>query len=70
MKNISRIMKHMYDTKLIAMRDGNISFKPANKNFFYITPGSVRKKFVEEDLKSFLVVILNQKNHYILSIIF
>ena len=51
MQNISRFMKHMYDTKLIAMRDGNISFKPANKNFFYITPGSVRKNnLVEEDL--------------------
>ena len=44
-------MKHMYDTKLIAMRDGNISFKPARKNYFYITPGSVKKNnLVEEDL--------------------
>ena len=51
MNNISKYMKHMYDTKLIAMRDGNISFKPASKNYFYITPGSVRKNnLVEEDL--------------------
>ena len=51
MQNISRFMKHMYDTKLIAMRDGNISFKPARKNYFYITPGSVKKNnLVEEDL--------------------
>lgn len=51
MKNIGKYMKYMYDNKLIAIRDGNISFKPADKNYFYITPGSVKKNCLfEEDL--------------------
>ena len=40
---IINAMSRLYDKGYIAARDGNISFKPKNKDFFYITAGSVRK---------------------------
>ena len=30
-------MKQLYEKKLITLRDGNISFKPKNKDYFYIS---------------------------------
>ena len=42
-KNIIKTMKLLYKKNYITMRDGNISFKPKNKDFFYLTAGSVKK---------------------------
>ena len=42
-------MKKLYKKKLISMRDGNISFKPKNKNYFYISAGSIKKSEINED---------------------
>ena len=42
-KHIVDAMKRLYSNNLISMRDGNVSFKPKNKNYFYISAGSVRK---------------------------
>ena len=42
-QNLIRNMKYLYEKKLITIRDGNISFKPRNKDYFYITAGSVPK---------------------------
>ena len=42
-QKLIRNMKYLYDQKYITLRDGNISFKPRNKNYFYITAGSVLK---------------------------
>tara|TARA_Y100000816_G_C26094002_1_gene578573 strand:+ start:233 stop:832 length:600 start_codon:yes stop_codon:yes gene_type:complete len=36
-------MKNLYKKKYISPRDGNISFKPRNSDYFYITAGSVLK---------------------------
>jgi len=36
-------MKLLYQRKQITLRDGNISFKPRNQDYFYITAGSVLK---------------------------
>ena len=46
---IINAMRRLYDKGYIAARDGNISFKPTNKNFFYITAGSVRKDELKSD---------------------
>ena len=43
MNKIPSAMSYLYKNKHIALRDGNISFKPAFKNHFFITPGSVKK---------------------------
>lgn len=42
-KNICKYMKKLYDLHLIGAYDGNISFKPKNKNIIYITPADVPK---------------------------
>lgn len=47
--NLVSIMKRLYKKKLISMRDGNISFKPKNKNYFYISAGSIKKSEINED---------------------
>ena len=48
-KIIVETMKKLYSNKFISVRDGNISFKPKNENFFYISAGSVRKNELNED---------------------
>ena len=48
-KIIVETMKMLYNKKFISPRDGNISFKPKNKNYFYISAGSVKKKDLNED---------------------
>ena len=48
-KHITDTMKRLYNNKYISIRDGNISFKPKNENFFYISAGSVRKNNLNED---------------------
>jgi ribulose-5-phosphate 4-epimerase/fuculose-1-phosphate aldolase len=42
-------IKECYNNKWIAPVDGNISYKPANANFFYITPTSLRKHEINND---------------------
>ena len=39
----------LYKSNYISIRDGNVSFKPKNENFFYISAGSVRKNEINED---------------------
>ena len=41
--DIIQAMKKLYQKQLITMRDGNISFKPKNENYFWISAGSVKK---------------------------
>lgn len=48
-KIIVETMKKLYSNKFISVRDGNISFKPKNENFFYISAGSIRKNELNED---------------------
>lgn len=42
-KILAKNMKRLYQRDLITCRDGNISFKPKNANYFLITAGSVLK---------------------------
>ena len=48
-KHIVDTMKYLYRSKYISIRDGNVSFKPSNKNYFYISAGSVKKNELNED---------------------
>ena len=48
-KHITDTMKKLYQKKYISIRDGNVSFKPKNANFFYISAGSVKKNEINED---------------------
>ena len=40
-QKIADSMKLLYNKNYITLRDGNISFKPRNKDYFYISAGSV-----------------------------
>ena len=48
-KHIVDTMKKLYQNKFISIRDGNVSFKPKNEKFFYISAGSIRKNEMNED---------------------
>ena len=48
-KHIVDTMKRLYNNKYISIRDGNVSFKPKNENYFYISAGSVKKNEINED---------------------
>ncbi len=48
-KHIVDTMKRLYNNKYISIRDGNVSFKPKNENFFYISAGSVKKNEINDD---------------------
>ena len=48
-KHIIDTMKQLYSKKYISIRDGNVSFKPKNENFFYISAGSVKKNEINVD---------------------
>ena len=48
-KHIVDTMKRLYNNKFISIRDGNVSFKPKNENFFYISAGQVKKNEINED---------------------
>ena len=48
-KLIGDSMGLLYKNKYITLRDGNISFKPKNKSYFYISAGSVKKDNINED---------------------
>ena len=43
MLRMTASMKKCYTNGWISPRDGNISYRPENSDFFYITPASVRK---------------------------
>ena len=62
-KHITDTMKRLYNNKYISIRDGNISFKPKNENFFYISAGSVQKNNLNEDQ----VIKVNFENKKILN---
>jgi ribulose-5-phosphate 4-epimerase/fuculose-1-phosphate aldolase len=59
-KHIVDTMKHLYKKKLISARDGNVSFKPKNSNYFYISAGSVKKNEINSD-QVIKVKFLNDK---------
>ena len=46
---VSKAMTNLYKKRLITLRDGNLSYKPKNKNYFYISAGSVKKDHLNED---------------------
>ena len=48
-KLIGDSMGRLYKNKYITLRDGNVSFKPKNENFFLISAGSVRKNEINVD---------------------
>ncbi len=48
-KHIVDTMKQLYKKKYISIRDGNVSFKPKNENFFLISAGSVKKNELNVD---------------------
>lgn len=62
-KHIVDTMKHLYKKKLISARDGNVSFKPKNSNYFYISAGSIKKNEINSD-QVIKVDILNNKLYY------
>lgn len=59
-QKLIRNMKYLYDQKYITLRDGNISFKPRNKNYFYITAGSVLKNNMTPE--QIIKVYFDEKN--------
>ena len=59
-KHIVDTMKRLYTNKYISIRDGNVSFKPKNENFFYISAGSVKKNEINED--QIIKIAFNKKN--------
>ena len=48
-KIIVETMKRLYTNRFISIRDGNISFKPKNENYFYISAGSIKKNEIDID---------------------
>ena len=48
-RHIVDTMRKLYNNKLISIRDGNVSFKPKNKPYFYISAGQVKKNEITED---------------------
>ena len=48
-KHITDTMKKLYQKKYISIRDGNVSFKPKNKDYFLISPTSVRKNDLHQN---------------------
>lgn len=65
-KHVCYYMKKLYDNKMITIRDGNISYKPKNENFFYISPGSIKKNNLEEEqiVKVFFQSFDNKKSPF------
>ena len=45
-QKIADSMKLLYNKNYITLRDGNVSFKPRNKDYFYISAGSVLKNTI------------------------
>lgn len=48
-KHIVDTMKRLYNSRFISIRDGNVSFKPKNEPFFYISAGQVKKNEINMD---------------------
>ena len=48
-KYLAETMKNLYNKNYLTVRDGNISFKPKNSDYFYITAGSVKKNEMNEE---------------------
>tara|TARA_A100001035_G_C27786980_1_gene504954 strand:+ start:4550 stop:5131 length:582 start_codon:yes stop_codon:yes gene_type:complete len=47
-KHIIDAMKYLYNKNYISIRDGNISYKPKNEKYFYISAGGVKKNEMNE----------------------
>ena len=61
-KHIVDTMKRLYHNEYISIRDGNVSFKPKNENFFLISAGSVKKSEINDDQ---IIKVYFQKNDVI-----
>ena len=48
-KHIVDTMKRLYTSRFISIRDGNVSFKPKNESFFYISAGQIKKSEINID---------------------
>jgi ribulose-5-phosphate 4-epimerase/fuculose-1-phosphate aldolase len=48
-KHIVDTVKRLYESRFISIRDGNVSFKPKNEPFFYISAGQVKKNEINTD---------------------
>lgn len=48
-KHLANIMKTIYTKGYITIRDGNISYKPKDSNFFLITAGGIKKNEMTEE---------------------
>ena len=62
-KHIMDTMKRLYTNKYISIRDGNVSFKPKNENYFYISAGQIRKDILNED--QVIEVNFEKKKNYV-----
>ena len=47
--NIANYMRECYLRGWISKRDGNISFKKKNSDYYYISPAGVRKSEIKQD---------------------
>jgi L-fuculose-phosphate aldolase len=61
-EDLCKYMKKCYDNKWISSKDGNISFKHFNSDYFYITPGNLYKN----NLKPNDILKINLYNNKIL----
>ena len=61
-KHIVDTMKSLYKKQYISIRDGNVSFKPKNENFFLISAGSVKKN--EINVEQILKVYFDEHTIY------
>lgn len=59
-RHIINAMNQLYNNKFISIRDGNVSFKPKNEKYFYISAGSIKKNIINEDQ----VVKIDFKKYY------
>lgn len=57
--NIPHSLQRIYERRLSSINDGNISVKLANKKYFHITPGGMKRK---NDVKEYDLVSVNFNN--------
>lgn len=49
LEEMCKVMKISYDRKLITTRDGSVSFRYKDNNYFYITPSGIKKYELTRD---------------------
>lgn len=48
-KDLVNAMRSLYTNGFVTMRDGNVSYKPKQSNYFLITAGGIQKNLINED---------------------